>query len=51
LSHRTIRSRTYELLEAGQPGDGLVRLIRLGLALLIVVNVVAVVLESVPVYY
>lgn len=44
----TRRIRIYELLEAGRPNDPLSRLVDCALILLIALNVLAVVLESVP---
>jgi voltage-gated potassium channel len=43
------RRRLYEILEQGPHGDGASAMVSRGLALLIIVNIVAVILESVPV--
>ena len=44
----SLRTRLYHVLEADLPGDRLAAVVRVGLGALIVVNVAAVVLETVP---
>ena len=45
-----IRSRVYEILDVANPGDRVSRIVDLGILSLIVLNVTALIFESMPEY-